>query len=483
MIGQSWFFSFKKVKRISGMTLPVPQGRVLSFPARIRGGMFHPCAGSGYFRLGPVCLLFAILSGCATTGAYNRIDNEVYFGKYGEAVSLLDENRKNLYRQRDALLFCLDKGLLTHYAGQFEESVSLLREGEQAIEAAYTKSVTQEIGTYILSDNTREYGGEDYEDVYINVFNALNYYHQDNLEDALVEIRRMNNKIRFLAVKYGSLMTSMQKMALEQSAEIPPNGHLEAAAFNDSALARYLGLLFYRGIGQYDDARIDRDYLKVAFANAPAVYSYPVPASTDEELNIPRDKARLNVLAFSGMAPVKEEKVVRIPLPNARWIKIALPVLKDRRSQVSRVEAVIDGGKTRFDLELLEDMGAVARETFKEKEGLIYMKSVLRATVKGVSSSVLNAASDTVEGDAGLLLAILSLGAQVMAEATERADLRVSRYFPGKAHVGGATLDPGLYAVTVNYYAGNGRLIASYTREAVEMRAGALNLTEAVCLQ
>jgi hypothetical protein len=436
-----------------------------------------------YLRRGPVCLVFILLLGCATTDAYKRVDNEVYLGKYDDGLSLIDKNQKDMYRQRDALLFYLDKGLLTHYAKRFEESIPLLQDGERAIEAAYTKSITQEIGTYILSDNTREYGGEDYEDVYINVFNALNYYHQNNLEDALVEIRRMNNKLQFLAVKYGRLMTNMQKMALEQSAEIPANEYLTAAKFNDSALARYLGLLFYRGIGQYDDARIDRDHLKVAFANAPAVYSYPVPASVDEELDIPRGKARLNVLAFSGMAPVKEEEVVRISLPNARWIKIALPVLRDRPSRVSRIEAVIDNGKARFDLELLEDMGAVARETFKEREGLIYTKSILRASVKGISSVVLDEASDRTEGGAGLLLSIFSLGAQAMAEATERADLRVSRYFPGRAHAGGITLDPGVYPVTVNYYDGSGRLAAAYDYGAVEIRANTLNLTEAVCLQ
>jgi hypothetical protein len=436
-----------------------------------------------YVTCGSLCLVFILLLSCATTDAYRPIDDEVYLGKYDDGVSLIDKNQKSMYRQRDALLFYLDKGLLTHYAQRFDESIPLLQEGERAIEAAYTKSITQEVGTYILSDNTREYGGEDYEDVYINIFNALNYYHQNNLEDALVEIRRMTNKLQFLASKYGVLMTDMQKVALEQSAEIPANEYLASAKFNDSALARYLGVLFYRGIGRYDDARIDRDQLKVAFANAPAVYSYPVPASVDGELDIPQGKARLNILAFSGMAPIKEEEVIRIPLPNMRWIKIALPVLVDRPSQVSRIEAVIDNGKRRFALELLEDMGAVARETFKEKEGLIYMKSILRATIKGVSSSVLDAASDQTEGGTSLLLSFLSVGTQVMAEATERADLRISRYFPGKAYVGGINLDPGKYSITVNYYASNGQLITAYSQDSVEVRANALNLMEAVCLR
>ncbi|MDR3130936.1 MAG: hypothetical protein LBU18_05255 [Treponema sp.] len=430
-----------------------------------------------------LCLLFT-LTGCATANdAYRRIDNEAYYGKYDAGVSLIDEHQKDMYRQRDALLFYLDKGLLTHYAKRFDESIPLLQEGERAIEAAYTKSLSQEIGSYILNDNTREYGGEDYEDVYINIFNALNYYHQNKLEDALVEIRRMNNKLQFLAVKYGNLITGMQKMALEQSAEIPANEYLESAKFNDSALARYLGLLFYRGAGQYDDARIDRDYLKTAFANAPAVYSYPVPASVDDELNVPPGKARLNTIAFSGMAPIKEEAVIRIFISGGRWIKIALPVLKERPSMVGRVEALIGNGKERFELELLEDMGAVARETFKEKMALTYMKTILRAVLKGISSIVLDEASDRAEGNAGALLSILSLSAQLMAEASERADLRISRYFPGRAYAGGITLDPGSYPVTVNYYAVDGQLIASRDYGEIEIRADRLNLIEAVCLQ
>jgi hypothetical protein len=431
-----------------------------------------------------VCpVLFILLIGCVTTDAYRHIDAEVYDGDYDGGVSLIDDNQKDLYRQRDILLYYLDKGLLTHYAKRFDESIPLLQDGERAIEAAYTKSITMEIGTYLLNDTTREYGGEDYEDVYINAFNALNYYHLNNIEDALVEIRRMTNKLQFLASKYGVLMTNMQKTALEESAEIPANEYLTTTRFNDSALARYLGLLFYRTIGRYDDARIDRNYLKTAFANAPAVYSYPVPQSVDEELEIPSGKARLNVLAFSGMAPMKVEEVVRIPLPNVRWIKIALPVLVSRPSRTSRIEAVINNGTERFNLELLEDMGAVARETFKEREGVIYAKSILRATIKGVSSSVLDAASENTEGAASLVLAILSLGTQAMAEATEKADLRIARYFPGKAYVGGINLDPGVYSVTVNYYSANNRLIASYTEDEVVVRSNALNLTETVCFQ
>ncbi|MDR1949896.1 MAG: hypothetical protein LBQ38_10935 [Spirochaetaceae bacterium] len=431
-------------------------------------------------------LLFPILGflflSCATTNPYAGIDNEVYRGNYEDGLAAIDGHKKNIYRDKDLILYHLDKGMVNHYARRYEDSIQNLQDGERAIEEAYTKSITMEIGSYILNDRTREYDGEDYEDIYINAFNALNYYHLRNTEDALVEIRRMNNKLQFLSSKYGVITSNLQKQALESSAAIPYDPESATVQFSDSALARYLGLLFYRGIGQYDDARIDRDHLKLAFANAPSVYTYPPPQSLEEELEIPPGKARLNVIGFSGLSPVKVEETVRIPLPNERWVKIALPVMEYRPSLVSRIEVRVNEDAP-FVLELLEDIEAVARETFKEKVGLIYFKSVLRAVTKGLTSSVLSGASEEVGGQAGLALWLVSLGTQAFAEASERADLRISRYFPAKAWVGGINLDPGVYTLHINYYAANGRLLATYIDDQVTVREGALNLAEAVCVR
>ncbi|MDR2500238.1 MAG: hypothetical protein LBD37_04045 [Treponema sp.] len=432
--------------------------------------------------IGPLAAAALFLGSCASTNHYRKIDEAAAQGRYEESVAALEQNKNKLYRDKDVILFYLDKGLLTHYAGEWDDSIELLQDGERAIEEAYTKSITMEIGSYILNDTTREYPGEDYEDIYINTFNALNYYHKGSLEEAMVEVRRMGNKLRFLASKYGVVASNLQKKALEDSAEIPPNEEIGSVQFNDSALARYLGLLFYRAAGQEDDARIDRDGLKIAFANAPRVYAYPVPQSIDEDLEIPPGKARLNVIAFSGLSPIKEQQDLRIPIPGPRYIKIALPVMTYRPSQVGRIEVALNTG-ARFDLELLEDIEAVARETFKEREKLIYMKSIIRGTVKGVASAAMGIAGEQVDGTAGLILSLASIGTQVAAEASEQADLRISRYFPAKAYVGGITLEPGMYTITVNYYGRNGGILASYTDESVLIQEKALNLWEALCIR
>jgi hypothetical protein len=423
-----------------------------------------------------------LLWSCASR-SFAVIDNELERNNYANSVKFLEKNRKLLYKSGDKILYYLDKGMLQHYAQQYSESSKLLQKGEQAIEEAFTKSITREISTYLTNENARDYGGEDYEDIYINVFNALNYYHEGDREGAMVEIRRMNNKLRHLAVKYDTAITGLQRKALEDDAtRIPPNPNT-GTQFSDSALARYLGMLFHRGAGQYDDARIDRDWLLAAFANSPSIYSNEIPESLSGEMEIPEGMARLNVLAFGGLFPIKQESVIRILLPDFRWIKIALPEMVNRPSEIYRIELVLDD-EQRFRLELLEDMAAVAKETFKTRQQLIYIKTILRATVKAAGSSVADAvARETDNGIISLIFGLYSIMAQAYAEVSEQADLRVSRYFPAGAYVAGINLPPGSYSFNIKYYNRSGREIASIRHENMDIRENTLNLAQAVCLK
>ncbi|MDR1174377.1 MAG: hypothetical protein LBK83_02740 [Treponema sp.] len=429
----------------------------------------------------PVLILLLLLNSCSSA-PQRRVDELAEQEQYLEAADNLEEHKRKLYRNIDKPLYYLDKGMLTHYGGLTGESIELLQTGERAIEEAFATSITQEIGTFLVNDNVREYDGEDYEDIYINTFNALNYYRQGDMEGALVEIRRMNNKIRYLSTKYGTAVSNLQRYALENGTEIPPSdiGNMQ---FSDSALARYLGLLFYRGERLFDDARIDREGLKLAFANSPSVYNYPVPASVDGELEIPQGHARLNVIAFTGFSPVKEAVTLRIPIGLTNYVKISLPRMVSRPSRIREVEIVLDDGR-RERLELLEDIEAVARETFKAKENMIYLKTIVRAIVKSLASYAWDAAADeTEDGAVSLVFSILGLTNRIYAEASEQADLRVSRYFPGKAWICGVNLLPGTYSFTVNYLDPSGGIVARSRYEDVIVLRNQLNLTEAICLQ
>ena len=292
----------------------------------------------------------------------------------------------------------------------------------------------------------------------------------------------MTGKLGQLSLKYNTALSNLQKKALEDNlSQIPPNPSVPVR-FNDSALARYLGMLFYRGAGLRDSARIDRDWLSAAFANAPAVYNHPVPSSLSGELEIPGGMARLNVLAFGGLSPVKKEAVLRISLPSDRWIKIALPEIANRGSEIHRVALVFESGGS-YELELLENMDAVTKATFSERQQLVYLKTIIRAMLKGAGSSALSIAAKGTGGDSGAIMELFSIGAQVFAEASEKADVRASRFFPARAYVGGINLEPGSYSFQVKYYNRSGGEVASVSHNDMIVRENALNLVEAVCLK
>jgi hypothetical protein len=438
-------------------------------------------------------MLGLLFFSCATDH-YIQIDNKLNAGEYRAAVEGLESTKEKLYGKNAVLLYELDAGMLNHYAGNYDDSINLLQESEREIEAAYTKSISQIAASLANNDTSKSYSGEDYEDIYINTFNALNYYHKDKMEEALVEINRMNEKLAYLETKYHEMGKKLQEAADKKNKNAknpqPENAaSLLSSKFANSALGRYLGMLFYRGSGKEDDARIDRDWLIAAYKNAPEIYNFPVPSSIDTELEIPAGKARLNLISFGGMAPIKQERVTMIPLGKKNHIKIALPKLRFRPSRIQRVEAVIDNGGT-VKLEQLESIEGVCKETFQNKIDMITFKTTLRATIKGVTAAAMSgigaSLEDSSDSDTAQLGSFFSLAgsiAQLAADLSEKADIRTSRFFPSRAYCGGVNLDPGVYSLKVNFYDADGVLLNAVQIADIQVKAGKLNLVEAVCLK
>jgi hypothetical protein len=438
----------------------------------------------GILRITPIkalVLFLPFLFSCASSpNAYREIDAGVNAASYDAALVAIEKDyvKKSVYTNKNAILFHLDRGMIRHYAGYWWESANDLQTAERLIEAAFTRSISQEIGSYIANDNVKDYSGEDYEDLYINVFNALNYYNRNNMEGALVEIRRVNEKLRYLSVKYERAVERIVGFNPElQDTEYA----VEAVRFSNSALARYLSMLFFRGIGNYDNARIDLEELYQAYQLAPTVYYHAPPASLEAELSIPDGFARLNIIGFTGLSPIKEEVNMIIPMPLPppnNFARLALPQMMERPSLIDSIEVVIDNGQS-FRLELLENMNSVVRETFKASYSLVVLKSIVRIITKSLTGAVVSSAASKESEDLGLFLGFLG---RITSDLSEQADIRVSRYFPGYAYVGGINLEPGVYSVTINYY-WRRSLIYTDRRNNVIVSSGSLNLLEFVCLK
>ena len=437
-------------------------------------------------------LVSSILSCSISSSAYKDIDHAIDKDNFPEAVEVIVKKQKAnnaMYSQKNAIMLFLDKGMLEHYAGNYAASSADLQNAERLIEEAYTKSITEGFLSYIVNDNVKEYPGEDFENIYINIFNALNYYNRNNIEGALVEIRKLSNtngKLDMLSRKYNykdpKTGSSLNDIVNNETgiSDLPP---AKPVNFSNSALARYLGALFYQADGNIDSARIEFDQVYRAYSSQNNIYGGNVPKAVGDARNVPAGKARLNIISFTGLSPIKEEETVIQYLPFQHPVlQIAafkLPALVKRPSQINRIEVVINGSK-KVELELLENMGDVIQETFNAHYSNMLIKTYIRTIIKYVVADV--AAMATENQNDSLAGFMVAAAARVAADASERADTRMSRYLPDKAYIGGINLDPGTYSVIIKYCYGNKEL---YSEEfpKVTVKSGRLNLLQSVKLK
>ena len=195
-------------------------------------------------------LLFSIITflsfSCTTIRDYSEVYEELDLANYDIAYEQLEEKKEQIYTEKDELLYSLDSGILAHYNKNYAESNEKLSYAERLIEVYYAKSISQGVLSFFSNDNIQDYSGEEYEDIYSNLFMALNYIHLGQTEDAFVEIRRFDNKQKSLSVKYSEEIA----YAKSQTEDV-----LDATIqFNNSALARYVSLILYRSINQFDSA-------------------------------------------------------------------------------------------------------------------------------------------------------------------------------------------------------------------------------------
>lgn len=445
----------------------------------------HPQATDRTARLALSVVIVLVTASCATTrnARFADIDQEAQQGDYEDAVAAVESQQDSLYTVRDELLYNLDTGVLHFYAGDYETSISRLHEAERIIEELFTVSVTQATSTFLLNDNAQDYSGEDFEDIYLNIFKAIAFLEQGEDQGAFVEIRRINNKLNLLEDKYVGLAQQYNRADDAELSVEPGN-----ARFYNSALARYLSLVLYRAQGDYDDARIDWQEIQEAFNEQSTLYDFPLPLDAsviDEPAGV-----RMSVVAFSGRAPLKRAETLRIVTgTDVVYIEYAsesgqgelipegygrftfpgveegyrfvfqLPRMQLRGSTVDRIR-VTANGRVLGELELMEDIERIAQDTFQIRQPMIFVKTVTRALVKGIAAErgkeeIERAAAESGSIGGSIAGVVGSVATDVAVEASEQADLRVSRYFPAYAYVGEWEVNPGVYDVEVEYYSGS----------------------------
>ncbi|OGW64526.1 MAG: hypothetical protein A3H49_10020 [Nitrospirae bacterium RIFCSPLOWO2_02_FULL_62_14] len=466
-----------------------------------------------------LCLsgLALALSACGpASNRYALIEESLRAGNVQRADQIVEEAHKD-YDAKSQVLYRMDRGMTLHLAGRYEESTSVLEKAEQMVEELYTRRISTHTKAFLYNDTELPFEGAPYEQVMLNVLKALNYAVTGNLQDALVEARRVDHRLNVLADQVGD----------------------KPDAYKDDGLARYLSGILYEAAGELNDAFIAYRKAYDAYLAAQTWSRTPPPPMlrtdllritdalhvTDEHAQYrqafgdtpwqppsdPQQFAQVVVVSYNGAAPRKEDQFLDLPISldalrlvlvskqlqggssansrearavesvlyglNGRVVRVALPRLVPRKTAVA-IEQVSLGGADRAygtHTELVQDISALAAKQFSDQFNSVAVKAVARAAVKymaaeGVARSTRAAAGR--DATAHLIALLVGSLAKALAISTEEADKRIWQTLPDEIHVARLWVPPGSYELFVRPIGKGGGPIGRETVRAVTLRAG-----------
>jgi tetratricopeptide (TPR) repeat protein len=365
--------------------------------------------------------------------------------------------------------------MLLHLTGQYDKSTEVLSKAEERAKELYTVSISKNIKAALTSDAQKDYEGEDYENVLVFVVKALNFLAQNKVEGALIEARKINEKLALYNTKYKGKFV-----------------------YNQDAFAHWLTGLLYELEKSYDDARIS--YVKaveVYKKDFAANYASRLPSylgedvaraamlTNDKEL-FEKAKAELGgtgaslaalktggeivLIHFNGEGPSKTDYFIScnfqsatnwgcdgepggefmtkktITLSTGTAMKVAFPQLIIKEPVNPYVVMRVGGASAQAEEAL--PISRIAIKVLRDKTGRIFRDAVIRVITKMLLSKAGEAAAEKV-GGAGLGF-LAKVGAQAASQATEEADKRAWITLPSRIEVARAIVPPGVYTVALS---------------------------------
>jgi hypothetical protein len=365
-------------------------------------------------------ILAVSITACGSASLSEKAQGEFYSNQYQKVADELKEESEK--ESKDQLLYVLDRATALFLAQNYEESLRVFHKADKLAEIADYTSLTKETATLITNDKIIPYKGEEFEYVLISQYLALNYLMLQKYEDALVECRRVNQKI------YQMVFEGKRK-------------------YQQSAMAIYLSAMIYEDQKKYDDAYIDyqkvyelksdlsflrEDLYRLAWLskNRQGQERWKNTFSlTDEEIKHIKEKQKWNeviVIAEVGKSPEKR--------PHPNWS--ALPKYVSRFSPVRAIE-VFRGEEKLGSTEPLFDVEATSVDALDQKFAGLIAKRIGGVVAKEVLADQVERRVDPLVGG------LLRLGMYI----ADQADLRSWLTLPREYQVFRFKLEPTLTQV------------------------------------
>lgn len=447
-----------------------------------------PLTGRG----APVVLAFALcVAACGAPGVsvrhYADLNRAIEAGNHEAALARLRKSRE-LYGGKSSVLYLMDTAMIETLAGRPADANAHIQAAEDLIESLYTKSLTREAASFLTSDASLPYEGEDFEKVFLNVLAALNHARMGEPDEAAVEARRADVKLAEMARTRG-----------------------RDTAYGEDAFVRFLMGLMYEDAGDANDAWVSYARAIQTYQAQEQRFGVPVPRALvwraavvaaalgfhDEVASLrsafpgavpddPLDRVgmgRVVVVEFAGEVPAKAERRIEVTVgqgiaflqtmdvtsreeqqvssaisvaksvAGTANVAIAYPVMVGRPPASPPVEVTVAGpeGEARVAAERAHNLAAIAPACLEERMGRIWARTVARAVVKFLLAYAAAKAGEAAGGEKyGWLTGFLA-GATTSAvlQASEHADTRSWGTLPAEVRVAVIEVPPGEHEVRV----------------------------------
>ncbi len=423
-----------------------------------------------------ICLFgFLLISGCASYYQKSLLFQEHFVkGELEEANQALDKNEKAA-KDKDRLLYFLQKGVVLQMLGQYSESNKYFEEAYIFTED-YRKSYSLEAASLLTNPTIKPYTGEDHELVLLHYFKALNFLRMNQYDEALVECRRINIKLNLLNDRYANKKNRYKRdaFALNLMGII-----YEASGDINNAFIAYRNAFeaYKEDYQTYFSTQVPEqlklDLLRTAFLNGfnEELKSYEKEFSMKYEYK-KKEGGELVFFWHNGMGPVKDEWSVNFfiikgqggivtfaneelglsfpfPLPqkeeeskglgDLKFIRVAFPKYLERKPYFQSGELL--AANQSFTLEMAENINDIALKNLEDRMLREMAISLLRLALKQASEEQLRKQNENL----GALLSVLNA-------ISEKADTRNWQTLPYSVSYARVPLDVGNNQIKLKTY-------------------------------
>jgi hypothetical protein len=411
--------------------------------------------------------VFFLLS-CKTFYQANLEFNKSFeFGQLEAADKILDKNKKEA-EKKARFLYYVNKGVVASMLGKYEES-NVWFEKAYIFGEDLGKQAGNVALSFLTNPNAIVYPGEDHEHLLLLYYKALNYLKLGDNQAALVECRRLNNRLNELSDKYRSDNKYREDAFIHNLMGII---YQADGDFNNAFIAYRNAYTIYTEVyvpmfGVYPPEQLKRDLIRAADMNGFATEADFYRREFGLEAYRPqKSSAELVFFWHNGLGPVKDEWSVNFTtggysngfytftdqtgqvhmvacsqaqanqLSSLSFIRIAFPTYVERPPRYFQGRLHIDGDV--YDLELAENIDLIAKKTLQERMAAEIGKGLLRFALKKV---VEEQARKQDEG-LGMLVSLFNA-------ATEKADTRNWQTIPHSIFYTRVPLQEGTNTVTL----------------------------------